>query len=545
MLGQGRMQATAESARTRAGGSPWQPLREPLFRAFWIAGLASNIGSLTQDAAAAWLMAGLSGSPLMVSALQAAGALPIFLLALPGGALADVVDRRRLMIGAQCCMLLAALGLAVAATAGRVSPWLLLAATFALSAGSALYMPAAQASVGEMLPHEELPRGIVLGGLSLNVARALGPLLGGLLVARAGAWAAFLLNTVSFAGLLLFLVKWRHVPRSRDLPAERFIGAITGAVRYTRHAPALKTALARGALFAVCASALWSLLPLLARRELGLGAVGYGAFMGCVGVGALAGAALLPGLRQRLGVDRLIAGMSVLLAGVALALGHVRHVPLLAVVLAAAGLAWLAVFSSLSIAAGSAAPGWIKGRGLAVYLVVFQGSAFASSLLSGAAASRSGIAAALTGAPTVLALRALAFIPLPLARGEQLDLTPSGTRPPPQVAGEVELDRGPVLVTLEYDIAPEDAEPFTRAMEAVRLQRYRDGAFTWGLFEDVAQPGRFVEFFLVDSWVEHLRQHGRVTVSDLDDEERARRFHRGNEPPRVSHLVAGHARRDS
>lgn len=528
----------AASANEAAAPSPWAPLRTPLFRGFWLAGLLSNIGSLAQDTTAAWLMTGISGAPVMVALLQATGSLAVFIFALPAGALADVLDRRRLMLWAQGWMLLAALLLAMYTWTGALSPWLLLALAFAGAAGSALSTPSAQTVLGDLLPHPEIPRAIVLGSMSLNLARAVGPLAAGYLIGRAGPWAPFLLNAFSFTGMLFFLSRWRHAPPEQLLPAERIFGAMAAGLRYARYSPPLQAALARGAVFAACASALWSLLPLLVRKELGLGATGYGAVMACVGVGALLGARLLPWARARCNTDWLVAGMSVCLAAVAVALAHVRNVPLLGLLMLGTGAAWLMVFSTLAVSAGSAAPVWVKGRALSVYLLVSQGSIFLGSLLWGTLATRYGLHVAFTIAGLGLGVGALTRFLYPLAPGERVNLTPSGTRPAPETARAPELERGPVLITVEYRIDPDRSESFAQAMREVRLERLREGALTWSLFEDLADPGRRVEVYLVESWVEHLREHERVTVSDREAEQRVQAFHLGDRPPVVSHFAA-------
>lgn len=530
------------------GGSPsaprtdstnaWTPLGVPLFRALWIAGLASNIGGMMQLAGAAWLMTDLSPSPVLVSLMQAAGSLPVFLLAIPAGALADVVDQRRLILAAQWFTLLVAALLAILSYLGLVTPWLLLGLVFMTAAGSALATPALQAVLGAFLPHAEVSKGIVLQNVSLNLARAVGPLVAGLLIARSGPWVVFVLNAVSFFGLLAVFYRWQEPTRDEPLPAERFFGAIMAGMRYLRYSPPLRAALARGAVFALGGSALWALLPLAARGPLGLGPVGFGLLMGCMGVGALLAAIFLPRLRRLIHTDLLVAGMTLVFAIATLALGHVRFLPLLGVLLVAGGIGWLACFSSLIVAAGGAVPKWVKGRGLAVYSLAFQGAMTAGSLLWGAIATKWGVPTALTAAAVALAVGSLSALVWRLDWGETLDVTPTGTRPAPEVAVEPEPERGPVMVTVEYRIDPPQGPAFSAAMREIGQERYRNGAFFWGLFEDVADPGRYVEFFTIESWLEHLRQHERVTVSERDVEEGAKAFHIGSEPPRVSHFVA-------
>jgi len=518
--------------------SAWTPLGVPIFRALWIAGIASNVGGMMQQAGAAWLMTDLSPSPVLVSLMQAAGSLPVFLLALPAGALADVLNQRRLILTAQTFTLLAAALLAVLSYLGLVTPWVLLGLVFLTAAGTALGAPALQAVLGDFLPPAEVPKGVVLQNTSLNLARAVGPLVAGLLIARFGAWVAFAVNSLSFLGLLAVFHRWQEPPKNEPLPAERFLGAIVVGLRYVRFSPPLRAALWRGAVFALGGSALWALLPLAARQELGLGPVGYGLLTGCMGVGALLAAIFLPRVRHLVHTDLLVVSASVVFAAATLAVGHVRSLPLLGALLVAGGVAWLACFSSLLVAAGRAVPTWVKGRGLAVYSLAFQGAMTAGSLLWGAIASGSGVPPALTFAAVVLTGGTLAALFWRLDPGESLDVSPAGTRPPPEVASKPELERGPVMVTVEYRIDPEQAVAFSAAMHQVAEERYRNGALFWGLFEDAAEPGRHVEFFVTESWVEHLRHHERVTVSEREAELRAKAFHIGADSPRVSHFVA-------
>ena len=294
--------------------SAWVPLRRALFRALWIAAVASNVGTWIQDVSATWLMTSLASSPLMVALVQTASTLPIFLLALPAGALADIVDRRRLLLVTQSWMLLAAAALGVLTIAGATTPWGLLVLTFILGLGAAMNAPAWQAIIPELVPHVELPAAVALNSVGFNLARAVGPALGGLVVGAIGSGAAFLLNAASFLCVVGVLYGWRRAPRTSVLPAERVLGAIRAGVRYVRYAPALRAVFVRVAAVVVSASALWALLPVIARRELGLSSAGYGLLLGCFGAGAVAGATLLPAARRSLGVGRMIVTATVVLA---------------------------------------------------------------------------------------------------------------------------------------------------------------------------------------------------------------------------------------
>jgi MFS family permease len=517
--------------------SAWSPLRRPLFRALWIATVTSNVGTWMQNVGAVWLMTSLAPTPLFVALVQTATSLPVFLVGLPAGALADVVDRRRLLLFTQGWMLLAAAALGVLTLMGAVTPWVLLTLTFAIGLGSAMNSPAWQAITPELVPREELPAAVALGGVGFNLARAVGPALGGAVVAAAGAGAAFLVNAASYLGVMLVLFRWQPTLEASPLPAERVLGAVRTGLRYVRYAPALPAVLVRAGLFILCASALWALLPIVARNRLGLGAGGYGILLGCLGAGAVAGAVFLPGIRSRTTLDGLIAGATLIFAAVSAALAYAPAFVLLCAAMLAGGGAWMAVMSSLNVAAQTAAPAWVRARALGAYLLVFQGGFAAGSALWGGVAARFGEPTALIAAALGLVAGLAAGRRYPLA-GEELDLTPSAHWAEPIVAREPEPEDGPVLVTVEYWIPPERAPEFVRAMRAVGRLRRRDGAMRWGLFYDVAQPRRFVETFLVESWAEHLRQHERVTAADQAVEERARAFHNGDAPPIVSHLVS-------
>lgn len=531
------MSTTAQAAPAKPAASPWAPLRHGVFRALWIATVVSNVGTWMHDVGAAWLMTSLAPRPLMVSLVQAATTLPMFLLALPAGVLADIVDRRRFMLFAQAWMLAAATLLGVLQVMGLVTPVILLTLTFALGVGAALNAPPFQAIAPELVPKEDLPPAVALNSLGINIARAVGPALGGVIVAAAGPGAVFILNGLSVLGVLVVLHRWRREPRSGALPPERFFGALRAGFRYVREAPAMQAVLVRSGAFFLFASATWALLPLVARQELGLGAGGYGVLLGFIGGGAVLGAVALPRLRSRLPTNTVIAAATVLFALVALALAYLRSVPALWVVMVVAGIAWIAMLSTLNVAAQTALPSWVKARSLAVYLVVLNGGMASGSAIWGAAAARYGIPAALTAAAVgqLLALLLIQRWRLPDA---PMDLAPSLHWPAPVVARDPELDRGPVLVTVEYRVALERAAEFTSTMQEMRRVRRRDGAISWGLFEDTAQPGRWLETFELESWLEHLRQHERVTVEDRRLQERVQAFHRGGALLKVTHLVA-------
>ncbi len=519
--------------------SPWSPLQRPLFRALWIATIVSNVGAWMHEVGAGWLMVTLSSNPLMVALVQAATALPIFFLALPAGALADIVDRRRFLLGAQLWMLSCALLLGIMTLAGLTNAWLLLALTFALGIGSAMMTPAWAATVPELVPREELQPAISLNSLGVNVARAIGPALAGVIVAAAGPAAAFLLNAVSFLGVVAVLARWKRESAPSTLPAERFFSAMRAGMRYVRQAHALQAVMVRAVSFFLFATALWALLPLIAKGQTQGGAVAYGVLLASIGAGAVGGALLLPRLRHKLERDTLVRGATAIYAAMLVAAAMLRNVQLLVPVMIVSGAMWLSVVSSFHVSAQTAVPAWVRARALSIYLVAYAGGTVGGATLWGAVAARTSVSTALLAAAVGALLAVVATWRYSLDVPDALGAA-AAHWPEPKAHDDMDLepDRGPVMVTIEYRVDPARAPAFGAAMQELARVRRRDGASSWGLFKDTADPERYVEFFLVESWVEHLRQHHRITQPDQALQERVRGFHTGSEPPRVSHLIA-------
>jgi MFS family permease len=441
-------------------------------------------------------------------------------------------------------MAAAAAVLGVLTLAGRVTPWSLLAFTFLLGFGAAANNPAWQAIIPELVPRRDLPGAIALGSIGFNIARAAGPALGGLIVAAAGPGWTFVLNAVSFLGVMVVLYRWRRPAEQTMLPGERVLGAMRTGVRYVRHSPEVLAPIARGSAFVVCGSSLWALLPVVARG-LGRGAAGYGLLLAALGTGAVAGAMALPRLKRRASTDGVVAAAVLVFAASTVALALLHSFPLLLLMMLLAGGAWLSLLSSLNVALQTAVPSWVRGRALSVYMLIFFGGLAAGSALWGLLGEKLGVAPALCLSAAGEALGLLATSRLHLLSGEGLNLAPSRQVPAPVVAYDLEPDRGPVLVTVEYQVRPDQVAEFTRAMHQVRRIRLRDGAMEWGLFADAAAPDRFSEVFLVRSWLEHLRQHERTTVADRDLVEQARRFHAGPGRPEVRHLVLEPLRKET
>jgi MFS family permease len=517
--------------------SAFGPLSFAVFRALWIATVISNIGTWMHDVGAGWLMTSMSPSPLLVALVQTATTLPMFLLALPAGAMADIVDRRKMLLAAQLLGLIAATALALATYQGLTTPEVLLAATFVLGIAAALSAPVFQAIVPELVDKPILPDAVALNSLGINISRAIGPALGGVIVAFAGPPAVFALNALSYFAVLFVLFTWKRPKAFHALPPEHFLGALKAGYRYARHSPPMQVVLIRAAGFFLFGSALWAMLPLVARRDLGLTAAGYGVLLGCMGAGAVVGAVLLKRLRRSVSANAIsvaaTAGYSVSMLALALSgsawiAGSVMFV---------AGLSWIGMLTSLVVAAQLASPGWVKARALAVYLLVFQGAMTGGSVLWGSLATGTSVATALIIAAVGQVAGLTLALRWRLPQDSATDLAPSHHWAEPVVAVQPADDRGPVLIEIEYRIEVDRLSEFVKLLREFRSQRHRDGAIRWDVWEDVAEPGKVTEAFVVESWIEHQRQHSRVTRADQLDQDAILAFHKGEQPPIVRHLL--------
>jgi MFS family permease len=525
------------ATESQASTSPWTPLKSALFRNLWIATIVSNVGSWMQDVGAGWLMTSLSSSPSMVALVEAADSIPMMLLALPAGAVADIVDRRRLLIVVQVYLLLVAGTLGALTLLGLTTAWLLLLFTFALGVGAAMMMPAWSAIVPDLVRTDELSSAVALNSIAINASRAVGPSIAGVLVAAVGPWLVFVLNALSYIGIVAVLVRWQREHHKSTLPAERFLSAIRVGMRFVMHAPALKVVLIRGGAFFVFASATWSLFPLIVRTELQRGPEIYGVLLTCIGLGALIGAMLLPHIRAMISRDTLVAAASALYALAALALAHVHIVALLAVAMLATGVAWISILSALQVSAQTTLPPWVRARGLAAFMVVFMGGMALGSILWGQVATRIGIPNALTAAAVGIVLGIAATWRFKLGRHQVLDFRPAMDWPLPVLAETPEPDV-PVMVTINYRIRPDKRAEFVAAMQHVREMRRRNGAYFWQLFHDSEDPTRFVETFMDESWMEHLRQHERASVADREIQRRAKQYLVEGVETKSSHWLA-------
>jgi MFS family permease len=513
------------------------PLRRAGFRAAWTALAGSQLVIWMNTVGAVTVIASLSDSPTLIALVQTANSVPAVLLALVMGSMADIVDRRRFAIASQTWMLLSVSALAVLTLADLITPGLALALTFALGAGMATTFVIYQALTQDFVPRSELMAAVALNGVAINLARAIGPAVAGLLIAALSAGALFAVE----AGLLVAivtLVAFRvRPPGPARASGERLAPAVRAGVRFVRFSPPVRTVLLRGAAFSVSASALWALLPVAALGRLGLSESTFGLLMGCVGTGAILGATMLSRLRRRLPFDRMIALASIGLAGGLLALAYVPWAEVVAVTLVFTGACWLMVLSSLNTSAQRVAPGWVRARTLAAFQLVMQGGLAAGSLAWGLVTGAADVETALTIAAGGLVGGVVLARRWPLGASERSDLTPAGAWSDPNVDIEPRPDDGPVMITVEYEVDHEDRERFIEAMQHLRRIRRRDGAYRWEIYADLERPGHYVEAFVVDSWSEHLRQHERLTVADLEVTKLTRSFHRGEGAPEVRHML--------
>ncbi len=514
------------------------PFRRPIFRWLWLALVVSTIGSWMHETGAAWLMTTLAPDPVMVSLVQAANLLPTFLLALPAGALADIVDRRRFLLFSLSWLMLTAGLLGVLTVTGRITAWALLGMTLAMGTGAAMMMPAFASLVPDLVPRRELPAAVTLNGIAFNASRAIGPLLAGTLVSLAGPGLVFLVNSASYLGVIAVIYFWRNERQPGALPSERFFGAIRTGFRYARQSTGLQVVIARGILFFIVVSAPLAFLPLIVRQEMGLGPDVYGRLLGAIGLGAVLVGVNLATLRRYLSDDLLAAlgSAGTILATLALAL--VRDPLWLAPAMLLLGASWISTLSTLQVVAQLSLPEWVRARGLAIFLASFMGTVAGASAMWGQVAAATSLAEALVWAAAVGTLGLFVSLPLNMRRYASADPTLVAPLPDPSVPFTIEEDRGPVLVEVRYEIDPGEADEFVAAMQPVRKLRLRNGAITWGLFQDTADERLFVEVFVDESWLEHLRQHRRLTRGDMEILAAAYGFHRGSERPRVSHRVA-------
>jgi len=526
---------TKQNLAVRASAGLGRPLRVPIFRHLLIADLLSDIGTFMQNVGAAWLMVSLRAGPGYVALIQTAASLPYFLLALPAGSAGDIFDRRRLILYTETWMLGIALVLAVLTISGLTSPWLLLALTFALSAGDAFENPSWRAILPELVSKDDLAAASALNGIEFNLARAVGPAIAGALIAAAGVAMAFVANVLSFLGVILVVARWKRPIRNRTAPPETLTGATAAAIRYVRNSPAILTVLVRTGIVMFFTSTLFALLPSVAK-SVNDSAIGYGLLLGCFGAGSIGGALIMEKLRTRFSTETIVSAGVVFVGVGIVTIARLHSLSALAPVIFVSGAAWVLFISLINALVQNLAPDWVQARVLAIFSLVYMGSFALGSAAWGGVAQRRGIGLALlcSGLGTIASVMLAFFARLP---DSTADLTPWNHWRMPVIVKEVgaELLEGPVLVTIEYSVVSGHEAEFIEAIRKYARMRRRDGAYQWGIYRDTEAANRFVEIFLVHSWAEHLRQHDRQTNADREVEQRVYRYVIGE--PKVRHLL--------
>jgi len=513
------------------------PFRHETFRMLWLATLVSNLGGLVQSVGAGWMMTTLTSSHNMVALVQASTSLPVMVFSLAAGALADNFDRRIVMIIAQIGMAIVSMLLAAMAFMGLLTPWLLLTFTFLIGCGTALFNPSWQASVGDIVPREDLPGAVTLNSMGFNMMRSVGPAVGGVIVAFAGAAAAFALNALSYLPLIVALFRWKPVRTPNLLPREDFVSAILAGLRYVSLSPNLTTVLFRGFLFGLAAVSILALLPSVASEAEGGGAMIYGTLLGCFGLGAIGGAFLNARVRERFSNETIVRAACLGFAVSCAALGLSRDLLLSHFMLLPAGACWVLALSLFNVSIQLSSPRWVVGRALSLYQTATFGGMAAGSWVWGASADAFGLGAALILASLMLVACGLVGLRLPLPEFDSRDLNPLNTFNEPVLKLDLRPRSGPILVMIEYHIDQQDIPRLLSLMAARRRIRIRDGARQWALLRDLERPDIWIESYHVPTWVDYVRHNLRRTKADAENSEQLRALHRGSEPPQVHRMI--------
>ena len=525
---------------TRVFGT--SPLRHRSFRLFYFGSVAVALGYTMQATVAAWLMATLTHSALMIALVQTASTLPSLLFGLIAGALADIVDRRRVILVTQVILLASTALLGVATVLGAIGPAALLAGTFLIGAGFTFYLPAQQASINDLVTRVDLPHALALGAVAFNVARAVGPAFAGAIAARLGSGSAMLASALFFVVMIVTARRWKTPGPAIPGVPETLLSGIQSGLRYTRHSPPMRALIGRNVSFSVCASALWALLPVIARDQLGLGAGGFGLLSASFGTGAVVGALSIPRLLRRTSLNTVVVAGVLLWAVATLLIASTGFTAIALVGAFAAGAAWVSVLASLSAGTQSAAPAWVRARAVSMNLVAMQASLALGSVIWGWLATLAGTRIALAASAGVVVVLLALSHRVRVKLGEEADVTPGVQLPDLAIAVEPLPDDGPVLIQVEYHIDPENRETFLGAIHSIGPTRRRNGASNWRVFRDLGEDGRFVERFIITSWAEYVRLRNRMTMADRQVQERVAKFQSAGVPIRVSRLIGTDAR---
>jgi MFS family permease len=513
------------------------PLRRAPFRRFYLGSIGAALGYTMQATVGAWLMATLTPSALMVALVQTASTSPTLFFGLAAGTLADIVDRKKVILVTQIVLLIATALLGAATLVGIIGPATLLALTFLIGSGFTFYMPAQQASINGFVGRAELPRAVALNAVAFNVARAAGPALAGALAAWIGTGSALLASGLFFVLMIVAALRWKN--RESALPGvpEKLFSGIQSGVRYAWHSPAMRALVIRNLNFSVCASAFWALLPVIARDQLGLGAGGYGLLSAGFGIGAVVGALSIPRELQRKPLNSLVTSGVILWTAATTLIALSGFTAMTVIGACGAGMAWVSVLASLSAGTQSTAPAWVRARAVSMNLVATQASLALGSALWGALASATDTRIALAASAALMVVLYVLNRRVRVGMGSEADVTPGVQLPDLAIAVEPLPDDGPVLIQIEYQIPQENRDEFFRDARALGRSRRRNGATSWRIFRDLGEEGRFVERFIIASWAEYIRLRMRATMADRQLQARIEELQRPGVPIRVSRLI--------
>ncbi|MBZ9708996.1 MFS transporter [Mesorhizobium sp. ESP7-2] len=513
------------------------PFRHGIFRAVWGASLVSNFGGLIQGVGAAWMMTTIATSPYQVALVQASTTLPIMLFALVAGAIADSFDRRKVMLVAQTFMLVVSALLTAFTYLDLITPWTLLAFTFLIDSGTALNSPSWQASVGDIVPRNKVPAAVALNSMGFNLTRSVGPAIGGIIVAAAGAAAAFAANAVSYIGLIVVLARWKPDVPVSTLPRESLGAAMGAGLRYVAMSPNIGKVLVRGAAFGFSAGAVLALLPLVARDVVRGDALTYGIMLGAFGIGAVGGALISVRLRQLLSSETMVRCAFAGFAACAFNAAISQHAWQTSLGLLVGGACWVIALSHFNVTVQMATPRWVVGRVLSVYQTATFGGIALGSWIWGVVADAHGAETALIAAAIAMLAGGALGLVLPLPQQQVLNLDPLNRFKEPHLALDLKPRSGPIAIMIEYVIRHEDEAEFLATMAERGRIRRRDGARNWTLARDLENPSIWIEHYHTPTWLEYVRHNGRITHADAIVGERLRALHSGDEPPRVRRVI--------
>ncbi len=527
--------AAAQPIVPRSGGIG-EPLRTPLFRRIWLASLLSNLGLMIQAVGAAWAMMQLTTAADMVALVQTALLLPVMLVSITAGAVADMYDRRKVAITALAVSLGGATALSLFTAAGLLTPWTLLGFCFLIGTGMALFGPAWQVSVAEQVPAHSLPQAVALNSISFNIARSFGPAIGGMIVAVAGAVAAFIANALLYVPLLVVLLAWRRIAVPSRLPPERLGRAITSGLRYIGHSPAIRVVLWRTFATGMAGGSISALMPLVARDILGGGAPTYGLILGAFGVGAVLGALNIGMVRRRLSNEAAVRLCAIIVAAAIAVVALSDWVMLTAAVLVAAGAAFMVSITLFNIGIQLSAPRWVAGRTMAAFQAAIAGGVAIGSWMWGHMTQEYGVGIALLASSAAMAAVALSgrWLPMPHVADLDHDAVELGE---PDVALVLNARSGPIVVEIEYCVDPTQARAFYGTMQQMQHIRHRNGAYGWSIARDISDPALWTERFYCPTWLDYLRQRSRLTAAEMEIQHAAQRFHSGTGPVRVRRML--------